>query len=399
MVRAGTPLGRGGVFYAHTALTQAITFVLRPTAAYRALELDVPAYWLGALGASFALVPLVLALPSGTAADRFGEKRVMLVGAGFVLASTGLFIVLGGQVGGVILASVVLGVGHLCAVVGQQAMVANRTPWARYDRAFGHYTFAASLGQAIGPGLIVAFGGAATIPRTSAIFAWTVGLAVLLLVLSLALPRQGSATVTRREAADAGGVARLVRTPGLVRALLVSCVVLAAVDITLVYLPALGAEQGISAGVVGTLLVLRAVASMTSRLFLGSLSAFLGRRPLMVGSILLAAGSLALLPLDLSVWALGGLVVLAGLGLGAGQPLTMSWMAEATPPGLRGRAMSLRLTGNRLGQVLMPSVAGLLAVSGGAAAVIWLTAASLAGVGLAALRLTSSARPDDAGQP
>ncbi len=45
-----------------------------------------------------------------------------------------------------------------------------------------------------------------------------------------------------------------------------SCVVLAAVDITLVYLPALGAERGIAAGTVGLLLTLRATASMTSRL-------------------------------------------------------------------------------------------------------------------------------------
>ena len=46
----------------------------------------------------------------------------------------------------------VLGTGHLCCVVGQQAMVANRTPSQRYDTAFGHYTFAASAGQAIRPG-------------------------------------------------------------------------------------------------------------------------------------------------------------------------------------------------------------------------------------------------------
>ena len=50
---------------ANTLLVQAITFVLRPTAIYRAIELDVPAQWLGALGASFAIVPLVLAVPSG----------------------------------------------------------------------------------------------------------------------------------------------------------------------------------------------------------------------------------------------------------------------------------------------------------------------------------------------
>lgn len=58
----------------------------------------------------------------------------------------------------------------------------------------------------------------------------------------------------------------LLRRPGLVRAPSVSCVVLAAVDITLVHLPALGAERGIASGVIGALLARRGAASMTSRL-------------------------------------------------------------------------------------------------------------------------------------
>ena len=280
------------MFFGHAVLVQAVTFVLRPTATYRAVELDVPTHWLGALAASFAIVPLVLAVPSGHAADRFGERRVMVVGSLLVLLSSAAFVLLADSVGGIVLASVVLGLGHLCSVVGQQAMVANGTPRERYDTAFGHYTFATSVGQAVGPGLIVLFGGEATIPRTSDIFLWATGLTVVLVVLSLLLPR------TRGHAGTvdgAGGSVRdLLRKPGLVRALTVSCVVLAAVDITLVYLPALGAERGIAAGTVGLLLTLRATASMTSRLFLGRLVAWMGRRRLLLGSLALSATSLAL---------------------------------------------------------------------------------------------------------
>jgi MFS family permease len=129
----------------------------------------------------------------------------------------------------------------------------------------------------------------------------------------------------------------------------VSCIVLAAVDITLVYLPALGTERGIASGSVGVLLALRAVASMGSRLFLGRLVAALGRRWLLLGSVAISAAGLAVLLLPMPLWLMAVVVVAAGLGLGAGQPLTMSFLAEAAPPGLRGRAMSLRLTGNRLG--------------------------------------------------
>jgi MFS family permease len=71
----------------------------------------------------------------------------------------------------------------------------------------------------------------------------------------------------------------------------------------------------------------------------------------------------------------------------------MSWLAESTPPGLRGRAMSLRLTGNRVGQVLVPSAAGLLAAGTGAGGVLALTAAGLAAAGVAARRL--EIRPPD----
>jgi MFS family permease len=167
----------------------------------------------------------------------------------------------------------------------------------------------------------------------------------------------------------------------------ISCVVLAAVDISLVFLPALGADRGLASGFVGLLLVLRAVASMGSRLFLGRLVALTGRKRLMIISVTLSAATMIAVTIPMPEALIAVVVVLLGLGLGVGQPLTMSWLAESAPAGLRGRAMSLRLTGNRLGQVVIPSVVGLVAVSVGAAGVLWATAAALGGVAFAAGRL------------
>ncbi|WP_204342946.1 MFS transporter [Micromonospora terminaliae] len=382
-----------GLLLTHTVAVQAVTFMLRPASAYRALELDVPGAWLGVLGASFAVVPLVLAVPSGHAVDRLGERRVALAGSALLVAAGLGFVLLAGSVVGLVLASMLLGTAHLCAVVAQQALVANRTPADRYDAAFGYYTFAASLGQALGPGLIVLFGGDRTIPDTRAIFLGATVVALPLLVVALFLRPSGQ---HRRAAggSGAGGLGDLVRRPGLVRALTVSCVVLAAVDITLVYLPALGAERGIAAGSIGALLGVRAVASMASRLLLGRLVAALGRRFVLVGTVVLSAVGLALLLPPLPFAVLLVVVAVAGLGLGAGQPLTMSFLAEVAPPGLRGRAMSLRLTGNRLGQVLIPSAAGALAAGTGAAGVLGCTAAGLAGAAVAATRLHRPADPN-----
>jgi MFS family permease len=369
----------------HSVITQVITFVLRPTSAYRAIEIGVSPAWLGALTASFAVVPLVLALPSGQATDRFGERRVMLVGAVLMTLSGVVFAVERGGAAGLVVGSVVLGTGHLLSVVGQQAAVANTAGPGRFDTAFGYYTFAASLGQAIGPALITLLGGSGELPDTTPIFLTATGLGVLLLATTAFL----RVSAGERASGDASsrGMRSLLRLPGLLRALLVSCVVLAAVDITLVYLPALGTDRGLAAGAVGLLLTLRAVASMASRLFLGRLVGFVGRRRLMVVSVALSAVSMAAVAVPLPPVALGALVVLMGLGLGVGQPLTMSWLAEVAPAGQRGRAMSLRLTGNRLGQVLIPSTVGLVAAGVGAAGVLAATAAALAAVGIAARRL------------
>jgi MFS family permease len=85
---------------------------------------------------------------------------------------------------------------------------------------------------------------------------------------------------------------------------------------------------------------------------------------------------------------LTGVVILMGLGLGVGQPVTMAWLAETSPPGMRGRSMSLRLLGNRAGQLVVPSAMGLVAAGLGSAGVLCGTAAALAGAAVTARNIT-----------
>jgi MFS family permease len=241
------------------------------------------------------------------------------------------------------------------------------------------------LGQSLGPGLIVVFGGNQPIPNTARIFASTTLLAALLIPCSLMLKSRPHSH-TESPAAH-GGVGTLLRLPGLVRALATSCVVLAAVDISLAYLPALGTDRSLAAGVIGLLLSVRAAASMTSRFFLGRMSHFFGRKRLLVGSVALSALGMALVPIPMPLWLLFAVVAAVGFALGVSQPLTMSWLAESAPPGLRGRAMALRITGNRLGQVVIPFAVGLVAAGLGASGVLWATAATLGSVAMVARRL------------
>ena len=80
---------------------------------------------------------------------------------------------------------------------------------------------------------------------------------------------------------------------------------------------------------------------------------------------------------------LGALVFIAGFSSGFGQPLTMALISLRTKADERALAVSARLTGNRLGQFVLPVAAGLLANGAGVGAVFW-SMASLLGASLLA---------------
>ena len=372
------------VVLANTLLVQLVTFAIRPATVYRALEVGVPTGLLGVLSASFALMPMLLALPSGALVDRVGERFLALGGGGCLVAATLTLVVVSDTVTGLFAGTILLGLGQLFSVIAQQTWVANLPSGSALDTAFGRYTFAASLGQALGPGALTLLGGGGIRPDTSPLF--VVGLAASAAVTVAAFGiRRSEPHPVRDEKASVGR--GLLRLPGLGLALLTSCVVLAAVDIAMAYLPALGVERGIASSTIGLLLVVRAVASMASRLGLGRLVRRFGRRRTMVGFTVCAGAAIGLCAVPMPLWALVVAVAAAGVGLGVGQPLTMSWLAEAAPSGSRGRAMSLRLVGNRAGQVVLPSVTGLLAAGAGAGGVLVSTGVVLAVVGVSARRL------------
>jgi hypothetical protein len=65
----------------------------------------------------------------------------------------------------------------------------------------------------------------------------------------------------------------------------------------------------------------------------------------------------------------------------------MAWLASETRTGTRGTVMSVRLAINRLGQLVLPATAGLVASAGGAAAVLYIAGGW---VGLSAVSLSRS---------
>jgi len=363
----------------HSALIQAVTFLVRPAATYRALALDVPGFALGLLAASYAVFPLLLAVPTGGLVDRLGERRLMAIGSAVVLSCSAFLLLWGSSIVALVIGTALLGAGQLACVVGQQAVVANNAASSRMDSAFGYLTFAASLGQALGPLAISMVGGASIRPDTQAIFLLSVVMSLVLFATTFVVPAHVSAGRKKAVSAVTGSAVSLLKSPGVARALATSATVLAVVDLTMVYLPALGADRGLTAATVGAMLTVRAVFSMVSRLLLGRVSRRIGRMRLLVVSLALSTAALATAAIPMPAWLLFVVMAVLGLGLGIGQPLTMSWLSAQAPAGQRGRALALRLAGNRVGQVVLPSAIGVVAAGLGAGGVFLASAVVVGG--------------------
>jgi predicted MFS family arabinose efflux permease len=237
---------------------------------------------------------------------------------------------------------------------------------AHRDGILGNYMVAMSLGQAIGP-LFLGLG--------DLIFPLAAAGAVLTLIASLLLR---AVPVRRRaRAAEKIPLSRIAKTRGLPWIILTGAICVTALDLMLAFLPVLGEARGVAPATIGLLLSLRAAASMVSRVLFGRAVRLFGRMRLMLGSVAIAGAGLLALALPLPVWGMGLALFAAGFGLGIALTSTIALTAEIAPSGVRGTALSLRLTANRIAQFGLPLMAGLVVAPMGAGGIFALTGAAL----------------------
>lgn len=356
-------------------LTQAAMFLARPVTSYRALALGADERVIGLITASFAVVPLLVAVPLGRVADRRRPVGILVGGVVILVAS---YVLLGfaATLGELALWSALLGLGHLALMLAAQSLIAQQSENSEHDRDFGLMAAAVSLGQLIGPalgGLLLSADAAGSLEgATTRAFLVAAGLSTLALPACWGTSTVGEPGGRRRPDGQRMSATDIVRAPGVPAGMFASVTILAAVDIVTAYLPVIGERLGISPAVVGALLSLRAVASILSRLLIPWMVRALGRVRLIAVSAAGSALAMAALPVPDGAMGLAAVLVVAGFFLGIGQPLTMSLIVQAVPDDARGTALAIRLTGNRVGQVATPAAAGLVAGAAGVAAAFWL---------------------------
>ncbi|WP_328428778.1 MFS transporter [Streptomyces sp. NBC_00443] len=372
------------------SFAQGAVSMARPAVSYRALALGADERAIGVIAGVYALLPLFVAVPLGRRTDH--GRCAPLLPVGVVLISGGCAMSgLADSLWAMAVWSGVMGLGHLCFVIGAQSLVARQSAPHEQDRNFGHFTIGASLGQLVGPIAAGALIGGGDMAGTSALALLVAGAGGAVALTSLWRIESRTTAESGKDRGERVPVRRILRARGVPAGIFISLAVLSATDILTAYLPVVGEHRGIAPSVIGLLLSLRAAATIACRLVLTPLLRLLGRTLLLTVTCLLAALLCAGIALPVPVWALALILAVLGFCLGVGQPLSMTTVVRAAPDGARSTALALRLTGNRLGQVAAPASAGLIAgLAGVAAPFVMLGALLLLSAGVA---LRAPARP------
>ncbi len=309
---------------------------------------------------------------SGAAADRFGPRRVLLVGA----AALGIGLVATSQAGSLAVALVAyglgVGIGVACAYVPMVALVGG---WfvERRTLALGVAVAGIGVGTLVLPPVTAALIEAAGWRDAYLVLA-AVGVATLLAAAAVAAPAPLAEHQTGFPLTDA------VRDAGYRRLYLSTVLVSLALFVPFVHLPSYAEERGVdpvpAAGLIGAI----GIASVAGRLALGAIAG--------AGILRAYQGCFAAMGLSFAIWWAAGdsyaamlaFAIVLGVGYGGFVALAPAVVAARFGVGNLGALLGVLYTGAGIGSAIGPPAAGAVVDAWGFGSAI---AASLA-IGLVA---------------
>jgi predicted MFS family arabinose efflux permease len=339
-----------------------------------ALRLGASELTVGVLMALFALLPMVLSVSAGRLIDRTGPRTPLL--AAFALLTLGTVLpFLFPRMEGLYVATILIGTAFMYVHIAMNSVFgAHGTPEQRAMN-FSWLALGFSISNSIGPlvagyaidglGHAAAFLVLATFPAIALVLVW---------LRRRPLPRPATGAAGKRS-----GVLDLLRIRGLRHTFIVSLLLAMGWDLYTFLMPLYGARLGLAAVTIGAIMSTFALATFAVRLAL-PLFVKRVRQWVIIASAMAVAGSAYLLfPFFSGVALLMALSFLLGVGLGCAQPIIMSLLYEASPPGRQGEAVGLRTSLLNGSHTLMPLASGAFSALAGMGPMFWLLALFLLG--------------------
>ena len=327
-----------------------------PLVPLEAQELGASPAVIGLIVGAFSLLSLFLAVPIGGFTDRFGVKRMLLLGvlcnaaSSLLLLFANVFFLMASQVLG--------GLGFQLLIVSSQSYVASFESPLRRERTFGYLTFSAAFGQSLGPVL----GGiiATRFGYREAFFVSLLLSIASLIVLGVRESRTVSRVGRYSLMGDLRHAAAAVSDLRMLAVLAFTFGVIFTVSLRTSFLPVLLLKRGLEEAEAGLLISIFAVSMTVIRPFTGRIFQVFSRKNMMAFSVLAVALGVGLIPELSSFFTTALALCLFGLGFGLTQPLSMVMVADLSDPGHPGLSMGVRFTVIALANLLGPVLLGFL---------------------------------------
>jgi MFS family permease len=313
---------------------------------------------MGFIVGAFSLIAVFLSIPLGGLVDRFGVKRLLLLGIICNIASA-VILLQTDTITELIVAQLIAGIGFLLHVVAAQTFISRLPDAHRREKGFGWFSFGAAAGQSVGPIL-----GGILVHRSGYPAAFWVVLILSsagLIVLGLKNTQASCATKSSyNPVQDARLAGALAVDPKVMMILIATFAIIFAANLRASFLPVLLRTEGLTESTVGILISIFAVMSTSIRLIFGRLLDIFDRKKILASSMLAIILAVGLIPLMMSAAGFAILISLFGLGFGMTQPLTMVMVADLTDPNQSGLAMGLRFTATMAASLISPIFLGLI---------------------------------------
>ena len=353
---------------------------LRLAAPLQTLREGYSAWSVGLLMALFAAAPVLLAMPSGRMADRYGYHRpvhlaVALSALGAVCALGSTFVEGALHFGLLCVSAMLCGSGANIGMLAIQrtAGLAARDGTERM-RIFSWLGVAPSFANMVGP---VALGFMIDWAGFAAAYALMFPLVGLTLWSARQVPRMPVPGLVAGGGRK-GSTWSLLQAPGMKRLLLANWLLSTCWDVHSFAVPIIGHDRGFSASTIGLILGAFTLSVSLIRLVIPALAHRVEETAVIRWAMLGTAGVFALYPLAANPWQMGLCAVCLGITLGSTQPMVMSTLHHLTPDNRHGETLAFRSMAINLSSTLMPLLFGALGVAVGASALFWAVGASVA---------------------
>ncbi|ALS23713.1 MULTISPECIES: MFS transporter [Paenibacillus] len=364
----------------------------RPVITLFASNLGASTLEIGFLTASFAFLPLLFAIRAGKIADRFGDRLPVV--AGGIGCSLGMALpFVFPAMWALFVSQVLVGLSHVFIAICLQNVLGNAAASKEQrDHYFSMLSMVVAIAHFVGP-LMGGYTAEHYSYRTVFQTAMLIGMVPIL--ISFYIPVMLRKKEETDPAPDSTTLLSLLKLPVLRNALATSALVLYSRDIFVAYFPLYGERIGMSDSSIGWIIAIQGLSMVPVRLFLSRLTAAFGRERILLLSIQIAGFAFVLIPYAGHISLLLLLSVFMGIGLGCGQPLSMSTTYSASPKNKTGEVLGLRLATNRLSQLIAPLFFGLVGSWIGLVSVFYVSGAFL--IGGALLTKTKAGHQDQEG--